>query len=393
VSVGKSGFWGLKAWGHLDTGSIVEMMEEFFLIRNKPATVDEVYTYVSERRPVSKKSIIAYLGSNELSKNKFAKIDRVSWGLASWSEAVNSVTWNPKQVAEFVASIFRNKRVKELDYQVIKQALIDQANITNKEAQGLLCVNPVIKTRRDSETGKLYAMFQPDYAGKPAKIGTKNSRKRLTLSEQVDLTVKEILEAAPNKQVSLAELVKRVQRKYSCPKHTVYQYISKLDYVEKFNIPGSSATMCKAKEVAKSLVFPRVQEIRSHDLRSNIERALLYLNEESVDIGLFLISKEFEVTLKKYLVLANSKGVLAKTPGPDSNKWTLNNMISCLISNEIITDDSIPDYLRKERNHRAHGKMPTPLEREVLMNNAPSLASKYIDYIKLFDDLSSNLQQ
>lgn len=391
VPIGKSGYWGLKTWEHLDTGSIVEVMEEFFLIRNKPATIDEVYNYVSERRPVSKKSIIAYLGINELSKNKFAKIDRANWGLASWSEAANTVTWNPEQVAEFVASIFKSKRIKELDYKVIKQALMEKANISDREAQGLLNINPVIKTRRDLETNKLYAIFQSDYADMPIKIGTKDSRKTLTLREQIDATVREILEAAPNRQVSLAELVERVQRKYSCPKHTVYQYISKLDYVERFDVAGSGVRMCKIKDISSGLVFPKVQEICSHDLRSNVERALLYLNEEAVDIGLFLLSKEFEVTLKNYLVTADSKGNLVKTPGPDANKWKLNNMIDCLVSNKIITDNSIPHFLRQERNHRAHGEMPSLAERRVLMNSAPSVAGMYVDYIKLFDDLLNSL--
>ncbi len=391
VPIGKSGYWGLETWEHLDTGSIVEVMEEFFLIRNKPATVDEVYNYVSERRPVSKKSIIAYLGINELSKNKFAKIDRTNWGLASWSEAANTVTWNPEQVAEFVASIFKSKRAKELDYKVIKQALMEKVNISDREAQGLLNINPVIKTRRDLETNKLYAIFQSDYADMPVKIGTKDSRKSLTLREQIDATIREILEAAPNRQVSLAELVERVQRKYSCPKHTAYQYISKLDYVERFDVTGSGVRMCKIKDISTGLVFPKVQEICSHDLRSNVERALLYLNEEAVDIGLFLLSKEFEVTLKNYLVTADSKGSLVKTPGPDVNKWKLNNMIDCLVSNKIITDNSIPHFLRQERNHRAHGEMPSLAERRVLMNSAPSVAGMYVDYIKLFDDLLNSL--
>jgi Sigma-70, region 4 len=391
VPIGKSGYWGLKTWEHLDTGSIVEVMEEFFLIRNKPATADEVYNYVSERRPVSKKSIIAYLGINELSKNKFAKIDRTTWGLASWSEAANAVTWNPEQVAEFVASVFKTKRVKELDYKIIKQALMEKVNITDREAQGLLNINPVIKTRRDLETNKLYAIFQSDYANIPIKIGTKDSRKSLTLREQIDTTVREILEAAPNQQVSLAELVERVQRKYSCPKHTAYQYISKLDYVERFDVAGSGVRVCKIKDVSSKLVFPKVQEICSQNLRSNIERALLYLNEEAVDIGLFLLSKEFEVTLKNYLVTADLKGSLVKTPGPDVNKWKLNNMIDCLVSNKIIIDNSIPHFLRQERNYRAHGEMPSLAERRVLMSSVPSVAGMYVDYIKLFDDLLNSL--
>jgi Sigma-70, region 4/Bacterial RNA polymerase, alpha chain C terminal domain len=86
VPIGRSGYWILRIWEHINTSSILELMEEFLLVRNEPATVDEIYNYVSERRPASKNSILFYFGNSELSRNKFSKIDQRNWGLTSWSE-------------------------------------------------------------------------------------------------------------------------------------------------------------------------------------------------------------------------------------------------------------------------------------------------------------------
>jgi DNA-directed RNA polymerase delta subunit len=57
MPIGRSGQWGLKSWTHIDTNSILKLMEQCSIIQNKPATVDDIYLYVSERRPVRKNSI------------------------------------------------------------------------------------------------------------------------------------------------------------------------------------------------------------------------------------------------------------------------------------------------------------------------------------------------
>jgi hypothetical protein len=388
IAVGRSGQWGLKSWLHIDTSSIVELMEEYLITCNKPATVDEIYAYVSERRPVSKNSIDAYLSTESI----FARIDRTRWGLAIWSEAQNARTWNPDQVSDFVAGVFKEHRVKRLDYKIVKQALMDAAGVSGKQAQGLLNFNPVIKTHKGTKRGELYAVFQPNYKEELAQAGGRFTRKKTTLRQQVGEAVRRFLEVAPGKQMALAELIARLQKEYNCPDKTLYHYIADLDYVERIDVPGSRMKVCRIEGTREALSFPQVRGIANDNLRQKIERTLSFLNEEDVDIGLFLLSKEFEATLKTYLLTANVKGKLKIISHKAPDKWRLVDMVDCAKENGIITDHAVFHFLRQERNARAHGTMPALAERRVLMNSVQYIAGMYIDYIKLLDDHLNNLK-
>ncbi len=468
VSVGRSGKWGLKSWDHIDTKNILEHMEHFFITQNKPATVDEIYTYVSERRSVSRNSITIYLVNEP---NLFARMDRTTWGLAKWTNNVETRTWNKEEVADFVANFFKKQRVKEIDYKLLKQALMDEANISSSQAQGLLNQSPALKTRKGTHDKERQALFQQNYKESLSQVKTqKHQRERFR--KQLEVSVHSILEAspgkrmqmadlvrqlqklhncpestvyshilrmnfverfgenshskiciliedeektadrgdlrhriseyvrsvlvtAPNKELTLAELVELVQKKCACPRATAYQYVSKLDFVESIVVPHKNGKLCRLKEILplhKPHLFSQVEEINDIPLRKKVERALPLLNEEFVDLGLFLLSKEFEATLKSYLVASYNKGYLKNTPGGKSpDKLSLSEMVSCIKSNGIVTDDAALSYLRQSRNDRAHGTMPTQDERKVLMNNVQHLAEMYIDYIKWFDDLRQKL--
>ena len=65
--------------------------------------------------------------------------------------------------------------------------------------------------------------------------------------------------------------------------------------------------------------------------------------------------------------------------------------ILCLRDNNIVNDQAVLQYLRQERNNRAHGTMPTLAERKVLMNSIQFTAGMYIDYCKLFDEMTVSL--
>ncbi len=133
-------------------------------------------------------------------------------------------------------------------------------------------------------------------------------------------------------------------------------------------------------------LFPQVHTIISNDLRQKILRALDYLNLDNIDIGLFLLSKEFEATLKAALETGFSNGKLQFPPRTSLSKMKLTDMIGCAIKNQIVSDSAILNYLRQERNERAHGSMPKLSEREVLMKYSSLLAGLYIDYMKLLDE-------
>ncbi len=213
------------------------------------------------------------------------------------------------------------------------------------------------------------------------------------LRQQIDESVRKILEITPDKQISLVDLIMHLQKGYRCSDTVLYQFISGLEYLEQIDVPGTDIRVCRIKGKKQSLVFPQIVAITDPTIRKNVERVLPDLTEERIDIGLFLLGREFETTLKAFLVVAYGKGRLASTPGgkrPDQLK--LVDMIACLRSNSIVTDDAALSYLRQIRNDRAHGGTPTLAERRLLMNNVQHLAGLYIDYIKFFDDLIRTLK-
>jgi len=465
VSQGRSGQWGLQSWSHIDTKSILTLMEDCLIILNKPATVDEIFRYVSERRPVSKNSIQRYLSEKEA----FARIGRTTWGLAKWSDVTDKDIWNKEQVADFIASVFKSNKAKELSYKVLKEALMEKAAISAKQAQGLLNRNPVIKTRSaaswDSER---IAVFQPNYKAVLADAKIPSSGKKVSLKQQVEERVHDILEAAPdkqmampelmkllqtqlgsplrtvynyvldmnsierlevpgsrtrvcrlkdshnaaakgdlrhrinesvrnilettpNKEMSLSEIIVRLQRENNCPKATLYQYIANLDYIERLNIPNTQKKICRMKEIKDEAAFPQAYSIATESLRQSVIRAISMLNETEVDLGLFSLSRDFENTLKAYLIAAGARGKFQIPTQEPPNRWRLANMIDWALKGGIITDSAALNYLRQERNSRAHGGTPSLAERQLIMGSVQYTAGMCIGYIKLLDDLIQNL--
>lgn len=378
VPIGRSGEWGLSSWS-IDTGTIVELMKQYLIALNEPATAEEIYSYVRDRRPVRKSSIEAYLTFQE----DFAKVGRTRWGLAEWSETQGAQIWNPEQVGQFIEELFKKNRARKLKYKIVKQALKKASGVKDRQAQGLLNLNPVIKTERD-EVGELYAIFQPKYKESLTKTGVRFTRKKKTLRLMVDETVRKMLQTSPGNQIALSALVRYLVDKFNRRDKTFYHYISDLDYIEKFKIPDTSVVMCRLKREVSHLPFPQVEEIKTSELRQKIGRALTFLHENDVDISLFLLSKEFEATLKNYLLTGQSKG---KFLSLSSNRLGLDGMINFIKSENIITDQAVLHFLRQKRNDRAHGTMPEIGERRMMMKYAHVTAGMYIDYIKYFDDL------
>ena len=379
--IGKSGHWRLKTWEHIDTANIIDLMEECLIKKNKPATVKEIYEYVVDRRPadtVEMHSITAYLATK---KEVFAKHDRLNWKLTRWNEPDGEL-WGLDQVASFVNSLFKKNKTKILEYKIVKQALMASAGITAKQANGMLNINPIVKTNTN-EKKILIAILQEDYHEKLSKVksyGFGSEKIKKTLVDKIGERVKVIIETSPNKQILLSELVNNLRKEFTFKSRTgPYSYIDRLEFVEKIVLPGQRYKVCCIKE---KLTFSQIEQISNNILREKIKRAVSFLNLDDVDIGLFLLGKEFEATLKRYLQQAYST----------SGKWkSLDAMISFIAKEGIITDKAILNYLRQKRNDRAHGTMPSLDERQIIMNNVRSSANLYIDYIKFFDDLTNQL--
>ncbi len=212
-----------------------------------------------------------------------------------------------------------------------------------------------------------------------------------SLRQKINESVRQILKTMPGMQLPLSDLIAFLQGEYLLSQATLDQHIRALRYLELIEISGTSIKICHIKGKKDPLTFSQARDVINHDLRQKILRALSFLDEENVDIGLFLLGKEFEATLKTYLLTANAKDKIpipAKTP---SERWKLDQMINWVRNNGIIMDHAVLNYLRQTRNDRAHGGAPSLTEKRMLMLNIQYLANLYIDYIKLFDELTRNL--
>lgn len=379
MAIGHSGLWALKTWEHIDTASIVDLMERCLIERNTPATIEEIYEYINSRRPVTPGSIGIYLSSRG---DLFRRVDRTRWGLASWVKAENS--WEPDEVATFVAGLFKRQKAKELEFRTVSEALSKAAGVSLKQAQGMLNVNPVVQTRREG-WDKIYAIFQPDYLEKLQQVGARITRKQATLGDKFTTVVREILERQPGKEMVIGTLVDQLVERHGYKRPTAYGYLSRVDFVEKVVVPGSRTVICRMKGQDR-LIFPQIEEIPDANVKAEIRRAVQNLTLDNVDIGLFLLGRQFEVVIKRALLKGSRKGAitLPAVLAPDPAKWKLVQMVDGAKLCGLITDLGVANLLRQERNDRAHGEPPSLDERQALLNSVQYLAGLYIDYILIF---------
>lgn len=390
IPIGRSGTWGLRTWEHVTTESIVNLMERFLIIRNSPAPVNEIYEYVRKYRPVKPNSIVMYLGNNSLPGGQptFKRMGPTGWGLTSWASTPEHLTWNETDVAELVSKLLRKHRVKELDYKQVKQALMQASGLSARQAQGKLNHNARLTVRRESSWGRRFVALTSLEQMKQTPIRP-YKRRTATIREQVTQLVCKKLADAPDNALPLDRLVAWLQTQVACPKPTLYRYIDELDLIEKRALVGSRSKLCCLVSVNTEL-FPEVSTISPETLRHEVERAVKNLTVEQVDIGLFMLGRAFEQTLKACLVAGIQRGnVSIPQLQSEPAKWKLVTMVDAAKAAGIIQDASALHYLRVERNDRAHGEIPSLQEREALMAGIKSLAGMYIKYIILLSDQHS----
>lgn len=385
IPIGRTGQWALKEWDHIDTSSILELMEKFLHTHNKPATAQEIFDYVQQQRPVGRRSINIYLTSNP---KIFRKTSRSHWGLAIWKETENAHIWNREQIADFIANIFKQHKTQNLELRIIREALMQAAGVTSRQAIGMVSRNPALRIYHNPNTTIRFATFQPNYK---TELNTKQPlyRKRKTIRDSVQQAVHILLEQSPNKQMLLPQLIKQLtSAPYNFHDKTMYAYIRQMSSVETISIPETGTKMCRLKGTA-SISFPQVNRIQDSQLRDNINHALTNLNETNIDIALFQLGCEFEATIKNCLISGIISGKINANQnlGKDPKKWKLADMVDYAKNQNLITDLGTVHLLCQERNNPAQGLRPTLSERQALMNSAPYLTGLYIDYIIHFSEL------
>jgi hypothetical protein len=257
----------------------------------------------------------------------------------------------------------------------------------------MLITNPVIATRKGVKWNERFATFQLDYKSKLASVGARFTRKQTTQREKLEEIVRRQLETGLGYQMPLSEVISLLTSKHGFHDKTAYSYIRQAESIETLTVPGTRTKICRLRD-KQGLSFPQISNITDAGLRESIEKAILDLNEEDIDLGLFQLGREFEVIIKKSLVRASGKGkiTLNTALGKDPTKWKLANMVDCAKDNGLITDLGVANLLRQERNNRAHGSRPSLAERRALVNASQYIAGMYIDYIILFEEFFNSLK-
>lgn len=386
VAEAKSGRRGLKRWG-AETKSITRFMVEALSSVARPMTLDEIYEYVRSRRPVKRNSISIYLNSD----SRFQSGGFGKWKLAAWGDKDGSTGDSKSEIAAYVKELFESRGVSELPYPEVATYVAERLGVAVGTARGTLKYHPVVKSRRIKGTNKTIAIFNPGYKTQLAAPKPKRKRKKETLFQKAEKLVRGLLQADPAGEVELSVIRAKLVSELGCPDKTAYQYVSKLDFVEKVPVEGTTVRICKLKgNVIAS--YPKLVEIKALNSASGeeAERAIAKLNDAEVDIGLFMLGRLFESSLKNFLRAAKDSGNFEIS---DGNLAKLNNMIQWIEKEGIVSDGPTLAFLRTMRNDRAHGDPPTLEERNRLLESAPWGANLYLLHILLFEQKKKDLTE
>ncbi|RLF62263.1 MAG: hypothetical protein DRN33_05765 [Thermoplasmata archaeon] len=382
--IGRSGFWCLKQWNAFSKATIINLMKEFFHLHQKPATLDEVYEYVkSQRKYVSKNSIAIYL--TNLS-DTFVRVSKDRYELAEWG----SKSYTPPKPGVDDQTLYK--------LTLEKLANVGSNGITIAE----LC--RLLSSATGLTAGTIYRRIQNAnwvVLGEKGKGGSrlivkivekpifKETKKHPTIRSRVQSSIISNLSRFPEKTCPIKNLMNLVISETKCQKPTFYSYLDTTPGIIKYRKDGIYYCKLVEDHTAPDELYPALRRIQNKAVQQELRRALGNLTVNNVDIGLFLLGKTLEQQLRTTLLDYREAGLVKF---PDSALQGLSSAVNLAVQTGIIKEKHHLDFLRRERNERAHGTSPSIEERLALLKQAPYLAGLYIEYIALLEKKQSDLK-
>lgn len=237
VAIGSTGMRALRRWD-LPTETIVEQMENALNLFGRPATAEEIYDHVKSKRHVSFNSVKIYLKNEKFKSQGYSK-----WGLASWPD--DSKAKDP--IADFVIAEFERLGISEMPYPQIVKAVATKFETDINSARGILRHHSILKSRRREKGGATTAILNRNFRAS-AKIRKPRQRKTETLFERSSTFVCELL-SGNSSGLALSFLNSKLQKHLEMNKQTAYQYISKMEFIEK--VSEQDQIICKLKKEAE----------------------------------------------------------------------------------------------------------------------------------------------
>jgi len=365
--IGRSGYWALKAM-EVVTDSVLNMMQQAFAYYNQPLSADDVYAYVASHRPVSMASIQSYLS---FETTLFIKLPNRLWVLRSWNLA--DVIDLESEVPKFIKRYLYKYVNKTAVFNDLRDALATQFGISKISASGRLNTQNSVEVFQID--GQKMVRYVPEGRGK-RRTGDPSK----TLEAQIQTYIRKLLESQPGHSMLLRELTEKAQQQFGCPRHTVYSYISRAEFIEKHKL-SSRETMCSLKN-KRLYNFEAISRIDDTQLENDIKRAVAQLKVEYVDSAFMLLGKIFEAEISALTKRALAKGYtshqnILKKSGTNPK---LVDMIDFIVITGLTNNGSTLTVIRNSRNYIVHNQL-NDNERHKLMENALPMAQLYINAI------------
>jgi DNA-directed RNA polymerase delta subunit len=230
-SIGKSGYWALKNMDVV-TNSILDLMQKSLAQHGKPLSQNDIYAYVKTHRQVSLASIKLYLS---IETEIFIKLPNKLWALKSWKLA-DVIDLNV-EVPKFIKKYLQQRVQRVADFDDLRDALATQYGIKKIAASGILNTQNCVEVF--NANNKKMVRYIANGRGKKQSGIPRN-----TLEIQIQTFMRQQLESQPSSSMLLSELVTKVCVHFQCPTATVYAYVSRTDFIQKYKL-NSKSVMCQ----------------------------------------------------------------------------------------------------------------------------------------------------
>jgi hypothetical protein len=374
VPAGRKG-WVLKEWNEVASESSIDVIHKFFNKLGKPASAKEICEDISRTRKFKEKTIYQYLQD----KTNFVRVgpglyQPVNWPVTEEHQKQQTKGYSKEDIAGILENIFTEVGQSSLLMSELVRKLSTRTGLKINTAYKYIYESPAVRFESDKEDSRRkIAHFIPLGQRQIKLQSSKKVKSRVTLRIRIREFVIQYLSNMSLRSVELSKLVQQAMRELKCQKPTFYYYLSEMEDVVKTKME-TGEIVCTLIKKKSAITFPELDTIANMSVKAEVKRAISLLSLETVDFCLFHLGKIFEHTVTEYVDLASAKKVISAT---DHDKRNLANRLDCLTREGIITNKRTVDYLRHERNARAHELG----ERQAMMREAPELARLYVKNI------------
>ena len=153
--VGRSGEWSLTKWEHVETGSILEVLEKIMTDSTAEMSVAELTEAVQTQRTCSDHSILAYL----CTEDRFLRTGPDSYTLAE--RADQDADWSRQEIGGLIEKFFQGRLHSAVPFKNLVDYVAQHADVNGRVAWGILRHHAaVVKSR---EEGELCASLRPNW--------------------------------------------------------------------------------------------------------------------------------------------------------------------------------------------------------------------------------------